>query len=54
MFLILACLHAQNLVQDLLKLIERVVLKTQVASGLSESKIFQEKEKVPPAIPVVD
>jgi len=39
--------------QDLLKLIERVVLKPQVASGISNSKVFQEKEQVPPAVPVV-
>lgn len=53
MFLTLKCLHAQNLVQDSVKLTERVVLKPQVASGISESKIFQEK-KVPPSSPVVD
>lgn len=54
MFLTLKCLPAQNPVQDLLKLIERVVLKPQVASGFSKSKVFQEKERVPPASPVVD
>lgn len=50
----LQCLQAQNPVPDLLKLTERVVLKPQVASGISKSKVLQEKEQVPPAFPMVD
>lgn len=43
MFLALKCLHAQNPVQDLLKLIERVVLKLQVTSGISKGSFPGER-----------